>query len=210
MGYIDLTIPIENGTSSYPGEPGGYFLPFSDLETGGFRAHQLLLYTHLGTHLDAPSHFIPSGRGVDEISLDSLLGEALLIDSDGTDTHGEIRKSHLKMSDPITPGARIVLRTGWHLHWGQTDYYKGFPNLSLEVAEYLVKQKISLLAIDMPTPHAVLAKEVHELLLGNNVVIVEGLINLDQITNPNGWLMCLPLRLKGMDGSPARVIWRDE
>lgn len=209
MKYIDLTIPIEHGTPSFPGEPAGYFLPFSDLHSGDFRAHQLILYTHLGTHLDAPSHFLQGGRGVDEIPLDSLMGNALLVDSVGTDHKAEIHNCHLQLVDDIRPGSKIVLRTGWHKHWGQADYFTDFPNLSLEVAEYLVGQGISLLAIDMPTPHATLGKEVHELLLGNNVVIVEGLVNLDQIENPNGWLICLPLHLRGMDGSPARVVWCD-
>lgn len=207
MNLIDLTIPIEHGISSYPGEPGGYFIPFSELGNGGFRAHQLLLYTHLGTHLDAPSHFVPKGYGVDQIPLDSLVGKALVVDVLGTDEKGEIREEHLAIPRDIQVGDKIVLRTGWHRQWGKSTYFENFPNISIDLASYFVSQQISLLAMDTPTPHAKLAREVHELLLEQNIVIVEGVTNLDSVSEPDGWLICLPLPLKGMDGSPARVVW---
>ncbi|MHB1629440.1 MAG: cyclase family protein [Bacilli bacterium] len=208
MQYVDLSIPIVNGIPSFPGEPGGYIIPFAAHEVQGWVSHQLLLYTHLGTHVDAPSHFIPSGKGVLDWDLAQLIGPALIIKlSHGINGGEELRRQDFQWPRPLVAGDRIVVHTGWDKAWGTDQYFKNFPSLGLELVEYLVGCNIGLLAMDTPTPHASQADAVHQLLLSNGTVIVEGLANIDRIPVVEGQIICLPLPLQGLDGSPARVVF---
>jgi arylformamidase len=207
--YIDLTIPIEDGIPSYPGEPAGYFLPFSRLDTGGFVSHQLLLYSHLGTHVDAPAHFLEGGGGVETISLERLIGPAVVVDATLPEGARELRPSDIRAPRPICEGDRVVLRTGWDKYWGAPQYFTGFPQIGETLARYFVERHICLLGMDTPTPHATKGQEVHETLLKGDVIILEGLANLTAVEKPEGSLVCLPLPLVGVDGSPARVVWQN-
>ncbi len=206
---VDLTLPLTSGTPSYPGEPGGYFLPFASIEGQGFVAHQLLLYTHLGTHVDAPNHFLPNGHGVDGWDLERLCGPAMVVRM----RPGAPRALTPRDLDwPHSPhaGDRIILMTGWDAHWGTEVYFEEFPVISEELSHYLVQSGVVMLALDTPTPHDSHAEEIHHILLGASIILVEGLTRTQTIRQDFGTIICLPLPLKALDGSPARVIFIPE
>lgn len=207
MQMVDLTIPIFHGIESYPGEPGGAFLPFASIQRNGFLSHQLLLYSHGGTHVDAPSHFLPKGSDVMAMPLEQLIGPVVVADVDVHER--EIGLNDIHWSRDLRSGDRVLLRTGWGSHWGRDDYFEAFPNIGLETAEYVATQGVVLLGLDTPTPHAHKAQEVHEILLKRNIIIIEGLINLEKISSTQGVLICLPLPGVGLDGAPARVVFVD-
>ena len=208
MPYVDLSIPIANGIPSFPGEPGGYVIPFASHDVQGWVSHQLLLYTHLGTHVDAPGHFIPNGKGVLDWRLEQLIGPALIVRlRRGIEGGEELQREDFHWPREPMAGDRIIVHTGWDKEWGTDQYFNKFPSLGVELVEYLVGCRIGLLGMDTPTPHASQGAVVHELLLGNAIVIVEGLANLDRIPVVEGQIICLPLPLQGLDGSPARVVF---
>jgi arylformamidase len=194
------------GVESCPGEPRGYFLPFSNIAEHGWASHQLLLYTHGGTHMDAPAHFIQGGRDVASLSLEAMIGPAMVADVDAApDTTFTLKD--IRWPRPPQSGDRIVLRTGWENRRGTSDYFTASPHLGLDVAQYLVEHHLALLGLDLPTPNRRYPREVHEILLSAGVVLIEALTNLLTIPHPYGQITCLPLPLVGLDGSPVRVVW---
>ncbi|MDA8346934.1 MAG: cyclase family protein [Thermaerobacter sp.] len=209
MQLIDLTIPIEHGMKSFPGEPGGFVMPFADLATQGFVAHQVLLYTHIGTHLDAPRHFLPDGEGVEAWPLEQLCGPAMVVRM-RAGAQGPIDIEDFVWPRPPQAGDRVLLATGWGAHWGEEDYFRAFPSLSLHLCTELASARIALLGMDIPTPSEHEAQGVHEALLLRRVAVLEGLIRLDELPGDFGELLCLPLLLQGLDGAPCRVAFRTE
>lgn len=205
MLVFDLTIPIQHGIESFPGEPGGFFVPFASIEGQGFLSHQMLLYSHGGTHVDAPRHFLQGGSDVAAMPLTRLMGPAMVVDAVPRDR--SVRLSDIHWPRDPEPGDRVLLRTGWGTHWGQPDYFSSFPNLGLDVVHYLAHQRIAVLGLDTPTPNEEDPRAVHEILLGQQIILIEGLINLERIPTCDGVLICLPLPVVGLDGSPARVVF---
>ncbi len=208
MTLIDLTIPIQGGTPSFPGEPGSHVLPFANLAVQGWVAHQLLLYTHLGTHVDAPMHFLPDGGGVETWPLAQLCGPAMVTRLNGEPSGREVGYDDFDWPRPPAAGDRVLLATGWGRRWGEAGYFTGFPSLALPFVQRLAEDRIALLGMDTPTPHETEPKAVHEALLGRRVAVLEGLVHLDELPSAFGELICLPLPLVGLDGAPCRAVWR--
>ncbi len=207
MAIVDLTIPIYHGMESFPGEPGGAFIRFASIEGQGFLSHQLLLYSHGGTHVDAPSHFLHDGSDVMAMPLERLIGPAMVADVDVREHGKDLALKDIRWPKEPHAGDRVLLRTGWGKHWGREDYFDSFPNLSIEVARFIADKGVAVLGLDTPTPNAQAAQAIHEILLGQGIIIIEGLVNLEQITVSKGLLMCLPLAVVGLDGAPARVVF---
>ena len=208
MQYVDLSLVIGQATPSFPGEPGGYFIPFASHALQKWSQHQLLLYTHLGTHVDAPSHFLPEGSSVLTMSLQQLIGPAMIVGARKTLLGGE----ELQYEDFIwprepMPGDRILLQTNWDKTWQTDAYFAKYPRLGVDLIKKLVMHDIALLGMDTPTPHDDQNELIHHLLLDQQIVILEGLAQLATVPVSAGQLICLPLPLQGMDGSPARVVF---
>ena len=208
VDFIDLTIPIRNGTPSFPGEPGGYVLPFAQFAAQGWVSHQLVLYTHLGTHLDAPAHFLSGGAGVEEWPIAQLIGPAMVVRLRAEPRCGEVDFDDFVWPRPLVPGDRVLLQTGWGNRWGSVGYFAAFPSLALALVQRLVASGVVLVGMDTPTPHEHEPKAVHEALLGNGVAVLEGLVRLDEVPGSFGEIICLPLPLTGLDGAPCRVVFR--
>lgn len=203
---IDLTLPMSDDMPSCPGEPGGVFVPFATMAIQGFVSHQLLLYTHLGTHVDAPNHFAVSANGVDDWDVTQLCGPAMVV-RPRADAPRDLLPDSLLWPRPPRAGDRLIIATGWDAHWGHPEYFHNFPQITEELGTYLADRRIAMLALDTPTPHDDKAEALHRTLLGANVVVVEGLARAHSIPGSFGAVFCLPLPLAGLDGSPARVIF---
>lgn len=210
MPHIDLTIPMENGrVESCPGEPRGFFMPFANIAEHGWASHQLLLYTHGGTHMDAPSHFIEGGADVASLPLSAMIGPALVVDvTVGDDS--VFGPDNVRWPREPQAGDRILFRTGWETRRGTPDYFTQSPHFGLDLAHYLVDRGVHLVGLDLPTPNRQHPHEVHQIILGAGMVLIEALTNLSKITSPNGHVVCLPLPLVGLDGSPVRVVWSED
>lgn len=190
----DLTRPISPGMPVYPGDPTVRFRSHADYSEHGYRVTEVTLGTHAGTHLDAPAHFFPAGVSAEALSLPALVGPARVAD---------LNDSELV----VAPGERLLLRSGWSARWGQPEYFDSFPGLSEPLAERLATAPATLLGLETPSLHPDPETDVrlHRLLLGAGVVIVEGLVGLEELPE-QVFLAALPLPLQGLDGSPCRVI----
>ena len=195
---------------SFPGEPGGFALPFADLTSHGFVAHQLLLYTHLGTHVDAPLHFLPGGQGVEAWPLSQLCGPAMVVRARPASPERPLGMEDFDWPRPPREGDRVLLDTGWAARWGQEGYFRAFPSLGRDLCQTLATSRIALLGMDLPTPSETDGPAVHEILLASRVAVVEGLLHLREIPGSYGELLCLPLPLHGLDGAPCRAAFRPQ
>jgi arylformamidase len=206
MRIVDLTIPISEGMDAFPGEPSAHFSPFSVHAEGGIEMWNVEIFSQLGTHVDAPSHFIQGGLTSNQLDLESMIGEACVIDIGGSSGHVVTVAELTPFSDAITSSRRVLLRSGWSSKVGTEAYWSDFPVLSLEVARFLTERGVRFLGMDTPTPSVVELHEVHEELLSGGCIIAECLVNLGELAADHTFLVCLPLKLVGLDGAPSRIV----
>ncbi|MGA3347999.1 MAG: cyclase family protein [Candidatus Sulfotelmatobacter sp.] len=213
MKIIDLSLVIEEGMMTFP-TPWHPVVEITILGRHGIEGREtrkIVLGTHIGTHADAPRHFVPNGGTIDEIPLDVLIGPATVVDFTDCRPLQEIDVLDLqrKIGDKIP--ARLILRTGWSEYFGNLKFYNEYPFFSESAAKWLVEYGVRLIAMDTPSPDNPAhsrgtAKDSpnHKVLLGAGVVLVEYLTNLKALSQAEVELIVMPLKLKGCDGSPAR------
>ncbi len=200
--YIDLTLALEDGMRGVSSES------VKEINRDGWNATTFHLYSHAGTHMDAPLHFDVSEQTIDQIPVEKLFVDAWLVDI-SEKKHIDV-KDLSDIADKIQPGEGLIFRSGWSQYIGTPKFREDLPGFSVEFAEWCVTKGIGLVAVEPPSVADVnnlqeLTK-VHQILLENNIVIIEGLTNLDVIKNEKVQLVALPLKYKGADGAPARVI----
>ncbi len=199
-------------THSYrPGVAGFRSTVSHSVERDGWNARQLELYSHAGTHMDAPFHFGVSEETIDEYAPGRLLGRAWVARLSITAPRQLIGVADLgAVAGQVTAGDGLLLHTGWSQHIGEEGYRRDLPRISRGLAEWCVERRINLLGVEPPSVADVndLAEvtEIHRILLGGRVIIVEGLTNLGQIGGDQVFLIALPLKIHRGDGAPARVL----
>ncbi|MGE5608729.1 MAG: cyclase family protein [Bacillota bacterium] len=207
---IDLSHPLEHGQPTFPGDPAVVIESAGTIASHQYNITRLCLGSHHGTHLDAPYHFFEDGRTVDQIDLSRFYGPARRVDLAPGDELAARTPITVEMllphSKAFTPGAKVLLRTGWDRVFGSPRFFSDYPTLTVESAQWIARKRIGLLGLDTPSPSEDWL-ESHRVLLerGVETVIVESLANLDQL--PEYFvLIAFPLRLKGRDGSPIRAV----
>ena len=206
---LDLSLPIGEHAPAYPGDPPPRLRPWATLEADGYRVTHLTLGSHQGTHLDAPAHFLKAGRSIDAVPLAACVGPALCVHLASEGPHQTIGIPALKpFASALTPGARLVLHTGWDRRWRTPGYFTDGPHLTEGLAAWLAARRLALLGLDLPTPHPRPApdRRIHQHLLGAGTVLLEGLAHLEHVPPGSFWLCALPLRLTGADASPVRAV----
>ncbi|MDW7694842.1 cyclase family protein [Flammeovirgaceae bacterium SG7u.111] len=208
---IDLTLTY------HPGMPGVAFDTARTLTEDGWNAKTLHLYSHSGTHMDAPLHFGVSPLTIDRLPVESCMGKAWLVDIPNCGSSQLIRVEDLeKAASQAKKDDILLFRTGWSKYIDDLEVYRNLlPRISEELANWIVDTGIKLIGVEPPSVADVNnlpeVTKIHEILLGGNVVIVEGLCNLDKITSESVQFMALPLKIMEGDGAPCRAIaWEKE
>ena len=201
---IDLSLTL------YHGLRGVEIHPHTRIATDGYNTTNLHLYSHAGTHMDAPLHFLADGATIDQWDLHKCVGPALVIDLSHKAPNSLITVDDLAAhAAQIGPGARLLLRTDWDAHAELPDYRTHFPRITRELAHWLVERGVWLVGVQTPSVASLTDREelrdVHQILLRGSIVIVECLINLDQLPDTVTFL-ALPLKIQGGDGSPVRAV----
>jgi kynurenine formamidase len=210
--FIDLSHPLSAATPPFPGDPPLEIRVFDatvkPAVPGEFHANcsHLAMSLHCGTHMDAPFHFIHEGRTIDQVPLERCTGEALVLRLP-YQTHGMvIDAEHLAPHEAqLRATRRVILNTGWHHRWKADDYFTAHPVISVAAASLLVRYGEQLVGVDFPSVDRA-PYETHLELLGNDLLIVENLTNLDAIPGDTIELVALPLAIAGRDGSPVRAV----
>ena len=201
----DLSRPIDADL------PGVEIRPTKRLETDGWNATTLSLYSHSGTHMDAPCHFVPGGATLDQQTLDVCCGPARVVDLTPVEPAELLTLERFQAASPdVARGERLLLRTDWHHRYPSDDYRNALPRISQELAEWFVERGVALIGVEPPSVADVNAiaelTSVHQTLFNGGVVIVEGLVGLDRLPSDRIEFVALPLPVVGGDGSPVRAI----
>lgn len=207
MRIYDISISISPDMPTYPGDPKVSLTPMLQIAKGdNANVSQLCMGDHTGTHLDPPVHFIPGGKTVDQLDLDTLYGLTYVIDMAAV-THS-IAVADLERAKLPAGAERVLFKTRNSQLWGtRQGFSQDFIAISWEGAQWLVDHKIRLVGIDYLSvePYHAQEPKTHRALLGAGVIIVEGL-NLEAIRPGVYTLACLPLKIQNGDGGPCRAI----
>lgn len=206
---VDLTLPLASG------DKGINIAPARRLETDGWNATTLSLYSHCGTHMDAPVHFGVGAQTIDTIAVENLIGPAWVADIRPVEPRALIEPEHLGViAEQFMPGESLLICTGWSDYYGQDKYRNGLPRISAELARWCANKKVKMLGVEPPSVADVNDIEelttVHRILLEAGIIVVEGLANLTSLSRPKVTLIALPLKIAGGDGAPARAIAIEE
>lgn len=199
---IDLSHPIVDGMLVYPGDPAVHVSPALTLDADGVAVTSLRMGSHTGTHIDAPSHTVTGGRTLGAVSLNELVGDALVLRVPGL-APGALY-SLPSLPDSVPP--IVAIDTGW-AQWFGTPRALEHPALDPESARLLVERGMRILAVDTLSPDPTGSSSdfpVHDVVLGADGLIVENLCGLDAVPD-RVWMGFFPLRLDG-DGAPVRAV----
>jgi len=207
MKIYDITMTISQDMPFYPGEQKAALTFDMRIEDGSIaNVSQLTLGIHTGTHVDAPLHFIADGESIDQIDAYAYSGDCYVADFSNVDVC--ITKDDLMQHDDNFAGCKILLfKTRNSMLLEQSGYHKKHVYLHPEAAEYLVYKGIKVVGIDYLSIEGFFETggKTHLALLRNDVLIIEG-VNLTGIEQGEYELICLPLKIKGAEGSPARAV----
>lgn len=217
---IDLTHSLEENSPTWEGISG--FKEYIDVDyDNDARAMSYEMFAGVGTHIDAPSHFIKDGDTIAEIKLRELIVKSCVIDirhkvkyddaymlsvediKDFENKHGEIKENSV-----------VIAYTGWSVRWPDSPAYRNpdadgkmhFPGFSVESADYLLKKAIAGIGIDTLSPDISHDFPVHKKILGAGKYIIENLANLDKMPPWGAYIFALPLKIKNATEAPARVV----
>jgi len=205
--WIDISVPMYSGMVHWPDNPAVRIERIQDLSRGdAANVSRLELGAHTGTHMDAPRHFLADGAGLDELPLDATIGPARVIPIVHPNAiHPEELEVH-----SLRAGERVLFRTRNSERCWKTDrFVEDFVYISAAAAKYLVQRKVRTVGIDYLSVGGYVhdGVETHQILLGAGVWLIEGL-NLAAVKPGAYELICLPLRVVGADGAPARAVLR--
>jgi kynurenine formamidase len=208
MHVLDLSLEINSNLQVFPGSPQPLFLKWTKYDVHSYDSEIMMMSTHTGTHLDAPSHFVAHTESIDMIEVERLVSPAVLLHLP-KGANGLITLDDLHDIKEIERGISIVFRTGWQNMINNKDYMISNPGLSMAAAEFLAEKKVNAVAIDGPSIDIGSDEHfsAHKTLLGKGILIVENLCNLESLDHKDTFTLLInPLKLKGASGSPVRAL----
>jgi len=206
---IDLTHPINEKMSLYPGTPRPLFRVSSLWERDGFKETAMQITSHMGTHLDTPHHVFKDGPGTDILDMEIFAGSGVVIDCSNLDgiviDDNFLRNSARLLSQKDF----IFFCTGWDKYWGSPQYLERYPAFSREAIDMLAEMKIKGIGVDfisVDPPEATYLYNHKRFLQSYDRVIIENLCGLKRLIGKNFAFYGFPLKIEGGDGSPIRAV----
>ena len=210
MKYYDISVPIMNGTVAWPKHSTVEVSPLSEISKGdSSNVSRLVIDAHTATHVDAPHHFLNNGVGIDQVPLDSMIGPAYVADvGDANSVSDEVLDAAGIPSDV----ERLLIKTSNSELWANptAEFKTDYVGLVISGAQWVVDRGMKLVGIDyLSIARRDETGPVHNIVLGAGVTALEAL-DLREVTVGMYRLICLPLRITGCDGAPARVVLVEE
>jgi arylformamidase len=205
--WIDISVPLHSGMVHWPDNPPVQIGRMLDMEHGDVaNVSKIAMGSHTGTHMDAPLHFIRTGKGLNEMPLTAAIGRARVIEVRDPES---VKPDELQPHG-ISPGERILFKTQNSVRrWPSRAFIEDFVYVSQEAARYLAVQEVQTVGIDYLSVGGFVKDgvETHQALLEAGIWIIEGL-DLSQVEPGEYELICLPIKVEQSDGAPARAILR--
>jgi arylformamidase len=207
MSWIDISVPVKTGMAHWPGDIDVSVERVSNMAEGAeCNLSRLHMSAHTGTHMDAPLHFVDGARSIDQMPIDATVGPARVLEISAQRSIGRVDLE----PHGIQPGERILLKTSNSARCWETDsFVENFVYIDQEGARYLVERRVRAVGIDYLSVAGFIndTVETHVILLQAGIWLIEGL-DLRQIQPGSYELICLPLKLLGAEGAPARAALR--
>jgi arylformamidase len=205
--WIDISVPLYTGMVHWPDNPPcGIQLTMSIDSGDGCNLSHLSMGVHTGTHMDAPLHFIRGGKSIDTLPFEATVGSARVLEISDPQA---VKVAELE-PHAIQPGERILFKTSNSTRaWKSDTFVEDFVYISHEAAQYLAEKQAQTVGVDYLSVggYRIDGPETHRALLGAGIWIIEGL-NLSNVQAGSYELICLPLKMMGAEGAPARAILR--
>jgi len=204
-GWMDVSIPIRSGMVHWPGDPSVRVRRRLNMDGGDdVNLSTISMGAHTGTHMDAPLHFVRSGKSIDQMPLSAIIGSARVI---------QIKDPELIKVEELRPhrlhrGERVLFKTvNSHRCWRTDTFVKNYVHISLEAGRFLAARRVRAVGVDYLSVGGFKkdSHETHIALLRAGVWLIEGL-DLSRVKAGRYDLIALPLRIEGSDGAPARVL----
>lgn len=208
MKIIDLTHTITESMPVYPGtEPPSLTLA-NTYEKDHFRETLLTMFSHTGTHMDAPAHIVPGKTTLDAFPAAQFAGRALVIDCRHMEAGERVPLSAiLKYGVKAEEADFLLFNFGWDRYWGKPEYFGDYPCLGPEAVQYLMDHHKKGVGMDTISIDPMASLVTHRKLFENNeIVVIENLTHLDELGSDLFWFFALPLKYENADGSPIRAI----
>ena len=205
---VDLTHTLKKEITVYPGTDPPTFEQANTIDRDGFAELNMTMFTHTGTHIDAPSHIIPNAKSLSDFTIDKFIGNAIVVDC------SEEKSISLEFLNLLEKEIKqidfILFYTGWQEKWNTPNYFDEFPTLTQEAVEWLLKFKLKALGFDTISVDKITDANLpnHHLLLQREILIIENMTNLDKLIGNSFELNCIPLKIDNSDGSPVRAFGR--
>lgn len=214
--WHDLSQDFYEGMPHSTVHPSPAFETLSCVEDDVFNVTQFTAVTHVGTHIDAPLHFIPGGATIDELDLSTFAGDGVVVDVSRDEPTEVTLQEFRDAPGEVREGDIVLVYTGWCEKYGDDDY-DPHPWLSPELAEWLVERDVKLVGVDTITPDLPSPFRedgwddypVHRELLGNDVLIAEHVGGLGEVAGQRLEIYAFPLKIRNGDGAQARFVARE-
>lgn len=218
MAWHDLTQPFHPGMPHSSALPPAELEPLRRHEEDGVSVQRYAAATHVGTHVDAPRHFLPDGATIDELPLERFAGPGVVLDI-RREAAEEISLAAVRAAAAdvggIEDGDLVFVRTGWGARFDDVEAYERYPWLAAEVGDWLLERGVTLLGVDTFSPDRPRAMRpadweaypIHRTLLSAGVPIAEGLY-LEDVAGDRLEVVGFPVKLAGGDGAPIRMAGR--
>lgn len=208
MQVIDLTQTIGETMPVYPGTERPKLTQTNTIEKDGFKETLLHMYSHTGTHMDAPAHIFRDAPTLDAIPAERFTGRACVVDCSDVGEGGRIGMRHIEAARAKADAAEFLLfYTGWSRFWRESRYFCAYPAFDADVMRYCAagKKGIGIDAISID-PIDSFELPMHRIVLGAGLVIVENLTNLEGLIGRAFRFAALPLKYENADGAPVRAV----
>jgi arylformamidase len=206
MKLIDVTVPLVPDMPLYPGNTRFQMDADKRIARGdSSNVSTLHLSAHAGTHVDAPRHFFDEAGGAETLPLELLMGRVRVIEITNREGVSADDLARINLSEDV----RLFIKTANSRLWNSSTFHTDYVGITEDAARYLVSHGLKVVGIDYLSVERFKAPgaPAHRILLGNGTIVIEGLNLLD--VEPGSYeMLCLPLRIVGADGAPARVVLR--
>ena len=214
MRIIDLSVTVDESTKSPPSTDLKVELKRYRRGPGFWQSSAVSQGLHTGSHVDSPLHCYPDGETMAEVSLDRVIGSALVVDCTDVDSNQPVTVRHVeRFADRIQPGDIVLLRTGWtDKMWGKfPEFFTTSPYLEVEAARWLAGRGLKALGFDFfeeycaRLPHFTSEEfVVHRILLEQGIILMEGMTNLGALPTERVNFFAPFYKIAGTEGAPAR------
>ena len=208
MMVLDLSHFIEPGMPVYPGTEPPVVQDATTIASEGFAEKRISMFSHTGTHVDAPGHILNGAPTLDRMAPDRFLGRGVVVDLPTGEPGRVVEEEDLTPWKPGIAQADFVLfRFDWSSRWGSPDYYSAYPILSEKAAALLAGSALKGVGVDCISVDTIDSTKfpIHTIFFRAGMIIVENLTELAALSGKQFTFTCFPLKLRDADGSPVRA-----